>query len=1129
MSTGPAVGCRPSGSPPQALPVSVATWTVSPERYCHSMGDAGSQGDAPLPETVRDLPVDEKNTAPETVARYDYQYECVALTVLQRIPSDDLLGVVLERSTDVVFIPRNGQPELASIKHREPSQNGAGGWNLNELKNRGVFSDLYDKWVKSDRGCTVSFLSNAGFVQTGYKLYRACVKRDPSAHRSVVRYLVDQAGLSRDDASAFLTSFNVASSPLPARDLITDIATAQVRKFLRSHGRSDNAAEHCYRSLLERIREASTDTPDARRTTPIKPAATLAQFFRDSDVSELQQRYLSADDIRNLILAEHDRIAATEHSPHYTKLEPDPLFTGRNEELRSIEDALNIGTPHPVAPVALHGVTGSGKTSVALHFASRHWSTVRIHVIDGSSRANIIKALDQLDTPAGVSVGQSFGGGLERMKTPVTPALPGNSFTLLIIDGVESADAVRGVIPRQSLCRVLITTTVAHLDDGYTHLAVDGWARQDTLKYIHRVLPEADDDAATRLAETLHDHPLAITQAVNFCRTLAIDIDAYLDRFEREPVTTLQRGEAAGHESTAATAILMNIRALAQRDSDALALLCCLSFIAHDPLPEEAFDAPGGPAHVVDAALPEPPKWWQRLLSRKQATDRDESGYSFAVNPPLQVAASIRERLRDSATRDQAVLDLRDFSLIARQGRGLIVHPLVKLVIQESVDSARPWLEVMFGLFEENLSPADASANDKLDSYIIHIAALAEHALNSQLHGPTVLASCAYLARRLVEYDTNTQAVEFAKRASLIADQQRIHRKIPDRFSFEISLAAAMALGLSGHTDESLRLLWKTANEAREAGNEHARLDTLRHLGSIAETTGDRNLAETVLSELPSDLLDTASPTQFDLYLARTKTPLLRLVGEFESAQAHSRWLLDHLGHFHDAHHQLIEGAYADAALLACDEGDATSRLNNSRAMLEAHRRHRAEGASPSPDDFSFVRQIVFTADPTIDKAVEERGRANIVECKKLLSEAEALLDEARELCESRFGTENPAYGHILGVRGRLQFIRTSYAEAFRDLKAAEEILRNSPDVYRNPLTFTLYHLAQVYLIQGNEQAAIELGEEVLRLDLATYGSDHVEVERDRFLLEQMHDVCRKHKRFGVAHAQFFPQRLDAI
>lgn len=1107
----------------------MVTRTVSPERYCQGMGDEGSQGDAPLPETVRNLPVDERNTAPETVARYDYQYECVALTVLQRIPSDDLLGVVLERTTDAVFIPRRGKPELASIKHREPNHSGAGGWSLDELKNRGVFSDLYDKWLKTDRACTVAFLSNAGFVQKGHELYRACVKRDPRAHRSVVSYLVNQAGISKEDASSFLTIFNVASSPLPARNMITDIATTQVRKFLRSHGRPDHLAEHCYRSLLERIREASTDTPDARRSTSPKPTPTLAQFLQDSAERKLQQQYLSTDEIRDLILAEHDRLAATEHSPRCPRLEPDPLFTGRTKELRSIEDALDIGTPHPVAPVVLHGVTGSGKTSLALHFASRHWSTMRVHVIDGSSRANIIKALDQLDSPSGSSGSRSFGDGLERMQAPVTPALPGNSATLLILDGVESADAVRGVIPRKSLCRVLITTTVAHIDDGYTHLAVDGWTRHDTHKYIHRVLPDADDDAATRLAETLHDHPLAVTQAVNFCRTLDIDIDAYLARFKREPVTTLQRGEAAGHESTTATAIQMNIGALAQRDSDALALLCCLSFIAHDPLPETVFDTPGGPAHVVAPAPPEPPKWWRRVLPSKTVTDEDEPGHSFLVKPPLQGAADIRSRLRDSATRDQAILDLRDFSLIVRQGQGLVVHPLVKLVIQESVDSARPWLEMMFGIFEENLSPTDASANDKLDPYIIHIAALTEHALNSQLHGPTVLASCAYLARRLVEYDTNTRAVEFAKRASLIADQQRINRQIPNRFALEISLAAAMALGFSGHTDDSLSLLWKTANEARETGNEHVHLDTLRHVGSIAETAGDRELAATVLKELPPDLLDTAAPTQFDLYLARAKTPLLRLVGEFESAQAHSKWLLEHLQNFHDAHHQLIEGAYADAALLACDEGDATSRLNNSRAMLETHRRHRTEGTSPSPDDFDFVRQLVFTADPTIDKAVEERGQANIAECRKLLREAEALLDEARDLCEFRFGTENPAYGHILGVRGRLQFIRTSYGESFRDLKAAEEILRNAPDVYRQPLTFALYHLAQVYLIRGNERAAIGLAEEVLRLDLATYGSDHVEVERDRFLLEQMHDVCRKHRRFGVTHAQFFPQSLDAI
>ncbi|MCJ1676799.1 hypothetical protein MTF65_05435 [Streptomyces sp. APSN-46.1] len=111
----------------------------------------------PLLEALRALPTDSRNTAPETRARFEYQDECIALTLLEHL-ADQLVGVLVEHSTDVILIPRQGLPELVSIKHREPHHSSEPAWTWPALHKDRVLIDLHGAWLAAGKACTVAFL-----------------------------------------------------------------------------------------------------------------------------------------------------------------------------------------------------------------------------------------------------------------------------------------------------------------------------------------------------------------------------------------------------------------------------------------------------------------------------------------------------------------------------------------------------------------------------------------------------------------------------------------------------------------------------------------------------------------------------------------------------------------------------------------------------------------------------------------------------------------------------------------------------------------------------------------------------------------------------------------------------------
>ena len=85
------------------------------------------------------LPVSSQNSATRVRGWQQYQDDCAALVLLGRLGSDDLDGVVIERSTDLVLVSGDDDPELVSIKHREANRSGTAGWSWTASRSRSRF------------------------------------------------------------------------------------------------------------------------------------------------------------------------------------------------------------------------------------------------------------------------------------------------------------------------------------------------------------------------------------------------------------------------------------------------------------------------------------------------------------------------------------------------------------------------------------------------------------------------------------------------------------------------------------------------------------------------------------------------------------------------------------------------------------------------------------------------------------------------------------------------------------------------------------------------------------------------------------------------------------------------------
>lgn len=708
---------------------------------------------------------DPRNTARETRARYTYQDECVALRVIRNLLSDDVASVVLEWATDYALCMANCDIELVSVKHLEPSQ---GSWTLGRLEKSSVLTDLHRVWRAMDERGHYTFESNAGLHSSLRELTTADTLTDP-----LVRAVAKRIRVAPDEVARFLGSFVCVPVPLPRRNEITDIATQEMRVVLGRLGCDERSARASYEALVARIASASTDVPPSAAERVSRLTGLMRSVLERMENERLGGQTLMMSELRQIVISSAEASPVPDGARGLLTLRPDPLFTGRAEQLGQLRALLRPGEHAEVAPVSLHGLTGIGKTALAMEFAARHANVLRVAFIPAGSRQAVLKGVS--DLTGGLSDRGGSALPIEGNEPHLVAELPRDPALLVIFDGLVDPADLNDVVSRTSPTRVIITTTMTHIDNGTTDVRLRSWSTEEALAYVRRTLATENAADGKRLANEMGGHPLALVQAVHYCLTEQLAIDAYLRRFTQAPLNALALGSAAGYAESTLRAIDLSIQAVSRRSSVAIDLLRVLSYAAPQAAPDAIFDSErivAAPEAIFDgeriiALLDIPPR-------RPEAVDR----WLHRILPSHRRPWKILNALTDPQLRDEAVAVLHKYSLVRRRAHELTTHPLVQTVVRESIpDKETPtYLKVALGRFGRMVF--DDTGVDGKDSFddaaraLPHMLSVVDHACSKGHRPPMAVWAYCTASDLYGDLGDNERSNQLAKRAVKAAREQ---------------------------------------------------------------------------------------------------------------------------------------------------------------------------------------------------------------------------------------------------------------------------------------------------------------------------------------------------------------------
>jgi len=263
-------------------------------------------------------------------------------------------------------------------------------------------------------------------------------------------------------------------------------------------------------------------------------------------------------------------------------------FLGRDDSLAAIVAALQR-TEGRVAIMALHGLRGVGKTTLAAAYADAHrndyratwWiraqtqPTLRADLVAFGVRLGWIGADDQ-EEPALAAV-------MERLRHE-------GEGILLIFDNAIDVNEIKPYLPRGGAARILITSN-AHAWRGIAApVEINLWPKEIGADYlIARTGREGERAAAEALSEVLGGLPLAHEQAAAYCERLEISFTAYRERFEATPAGLLDDQRDAPleyHEGlTVAKTFALAIEEAGKLHPAAEPLIVHAALLAPEPIP----------------------------------------------------------------------------------------------------------------------------------------------------------------------------------------------------------------------------------------------------------------------------------------------------------------------------------------------------------------------------------------------------------------------------------------------------------------------------------------------------------------------------------------------------------------
>jgi hypothetical protein len=263
------------------------------------------------------------------------------------------------------------------------------------------------------------------------------------------------------------------------------------------------------------------------RSTPSTPSAGYRyEYVLPSDrVDEDVDEDALAAARQKLAELPLDEIPSPAPLPHGSRmpLSPNPLFVGREDELKALAANLRAGDTTAIGQVKIavaSGLGGIGKTQLASEFVHRYgqYFLGGVYWLSFADASAVPSEVASCGGAGGMELRPDFGIlPLEDQVKQVMSAWQSPLPRLLVFDNCEEEALVDQWRPPTGGCRVLVTSRKERWDPslGVRALPLGVLNRQESIKLLREHRPDlpAEDPDLDAIAEELGDLPLALQLA----------------------------------------------------------------------------------------------------------------------------------------------------------------------------------------------------------------------------------------------------------------------------------------------------------------------------------------------------------------------------------------------------------------------------------------------------------------------------------------------------------------------------------------------------------------------------------------------------------------------------------------
>ncbi|MGW1680991.1 FxSxx-COOH system tetratricopeptide repeat protein [Saccharopolyspora sp. NPDC002376] len=593
-------------------------------------------------------------------------------TLLAAVP----VSVPVARAIQTELVPGSGPDDLAEVFTsdllRPVDEAAAGGWDNTTFAFDQPVREVLLSGARRSETAHVLRLVAAGFGDHLTSVGRARdALADPDLppspdsgggleiERSVMRALSGPYLARVSKIDRLLEPENVARQVIPSEDRFSSttseadetVSPAETTASGNMSGQSIGSAN---------TPQPSTDFPEMLRVVPFERGEDAVGAAADpsSPPSTVVARILRerrADDV----------------PPIWGDVPPrNPIFTGREEPLAQLEGRLKDGGATAILPSTLHGMSGIGKTQIAVEHIYRHLADYDlVWWVQSGQPAQIRAGLTELAQSLQLPGSSEAHTAVPAVREALRRGYPIRRW-LLVFDAAESPEDVRPFFPANGPGDIIITSRNPDWAEVARPLEVMLFERAESKALLRSRGPEITEEESDALAEKLGDLPLAIAQAAAWRAETGMPVSEYLRVFDEKVAEILDVSAPNDYEVSLAAAWNVSLEELEERNPAAHQLLQVCAFFAPEPISRSLFTGLRG----------------------------------TSIAPELDAA------LRDPLRLGRAIRDINRFGLakIDHRNDTLQLHRLVQLVLRDRMSPQRR-TEVRHGahLLLANLDPGD--------------------------------------------------------------------------------------------------------------------------------------------------------------------------------------------------------------------------------------------------------------------------------------------------------------------------------------------------------------------------------------------------------------------------------------